>query len=151
MRATSRSGETRFDWEDEATWTPALAGVDAVMQEADSKQLPTARRVVLVGKGWRDGSVYNLDRFEKFMDEVRNLGLHERVKILAGVTPLKSAGMAKFMKKNVPTTVSSSVVPTTTAARQPMKTAKTATTMETDIARLTRKSFEASSTTTCCW
>jgi methylenetetrahydrofolate reductase (NADPH) len=45
--------------------------------------------------------IYNLDRFEEFMDEVRKLGLHERVKILAGVTPLKSAGMAKFMKKNV--------------------------------------------------
>ncbi len=29
-RAASRSGETRFDWEDEATWAPALAGVDAV-------------------------------------------------------------------------------------------------------------------------
>ena len=35
------------------------------------------------------------------MDDVRKLGLHEQVKILAGVTPLKSAGMAKFMKKNV--------------------------------------------------
>jgi methylenetetrahydrofolate reductase (NADPH) len=45
--------------------------------------------------------IYNLDRFEKFMDEARKLGLHKRVKILAGVTPLKSAGMAKFMKKNV--------------------------------------------------
>jgi len=30
VRAASRSGETRFDWEDEATWGPALAGVDAV-------------------------------------------------------------------------------------------------------------------------
>ena len=29
------------------------------------------------------------------------MGLHKEVKILAGVTPLKSAGMAKFMKKNV--------------------------------------------------
>lgn len=45
--------------------------------------------------------IYNLDRFEKFMDEVRKLGVHTQVKILAGVTPLKSAGMAKFMKKNV--------------------------------------------------
>ena len=45
--------------------------------------------------------IYNLDRFEKFMDDVRKLGLHERVKILAGVTPFKSVGMAKFMKKNV--------------------------------------------------
>jgi len=30
VRTASRSGETRFDWEDEATWAPALAGVDAV-------------------------------------------------------------------------------------------------------------------------
>jgi uncharacterized protein YbjT (DUF2867 family) len=29
VRAASRSGETRFDWNDEATWAPALAGVDA--------------------------------------------------------------------------------------------------------------------------
>ncbi len=30
VRAASRSGETRFDWEDETTWAPALDGVDAV-------------------------------------------------------------------------------------------------------------------------
>ncbi len=30
VRAASRSGETRFDWEDETTWAPALADVDAV-------------------------------------------------------------------------------------------------------------------------
>ena len=30
VRAASRSGETRFDWEDHGTWAPALAGVDAV-------------------------------------------------------------------------------------------------------------------------
>jgi len=30
VRAASRSGETRFDWENEATWAPALDGVGAV-------------------------------------------------------------------------------------------------------------------------
>ncbi len=30
VRPASRSGETRFDWEDQATWAPALSGVDAV-------------------------------------------------------------------------------------------------------------------------
>lgn len=29
VRAASRSSEIRFDWQDEATWTPALAGVGA--------------------------------------------------------------------------------------------------------------------------
>ncbi len=30
VRAASRSGATRFDWNDRTTWAPALAGVDAV-------------------------------------------------------------------------------------------------------------------------
>ncbi|MFQ5525178.1 MAG: NAD(P)H-binding protein [Thermoanaerobaculia bacterium] len=30
VRAASRSGETRFDWNDRATWAPALAGIGAV-------------------------------------------------------------------------------------------------------------------------
>jgi len=36
------------------------------------------------------------------MKQVRDRGLHEKVYILAGVTPFKSAGMAKYMKNRVP-------------------------------------------------
>jgi methylenetetrahydrofolate reductase (NADPH) len=46
--------------------------------------------------------IYNLDRFEKWMEMVRDRGLHEKVHILAGVTPFKSVGMAKYMKNMVP-------------------------------------------------
>jgi len=46
--------------------------------------------------------IFNLDKFELWMKQVRDMGLHEKVYILAGVTPLKSAGMAKYMKKRVP-------------------------------------------------
>jgi len=46
--------------------------------------------------------IYNLDRFEEWMKLARERGLHERVSILAGVTPFKSAGMAKYMKNRVP-------------------------------------------------
>ena len=46
--------------------------------------------------------IYNLDRFEEWMKGVRERGLHEKVFILAGMTPMKSAGMAKFMKNRVP-------------------------------------------------
>jgi len=46
--------------------------------------------------------VYNVDKFARWMEEVREKGLHKRAFILAGVAPLKSAGMAKYMKKNVP-------------------------------------------------
>jgi methylenetetrahydrofolate reductase (NADPH) len=46
--------------------------------------------------------IYNLERFEKWMEMVRGRGLHEKVHILAGVTPFKSVGMAKYMKNMVP-------------------------------------------------
>jgi methylenetetrahydrofolate reductase (NADPH) len=46
--------------------------------------------------------IYNLDKFEKWMEMARDRGLHEKVFILAGVTPLKSAGMARYMKTKVP-------------------------------------------------
>ncbi len=46
--------------------------------------------------------IYNLDKFELWMKQARDRGLHEKVYILAGVTPLKSAGMAKYMKNRVP-------------------------------------------------
>ncbi len=46
--------------------------------------------------------IYNLEKFSKWMKMVRDRGLHEKCAILAGVIPLKSAGMAKHMKKNVP-------------------------------------------------
>ncbi len=46
--------------------------------------------------------IYNLEKFEKWMQGVREKGLHEKVHILAGVTPMKSVGMAKYMKNKVP-------------------------------------------------
>jgi methylenetetrahydrofolate reductase (NADPH) len=46
--------------------------------------------------------IYNLDKFELWMKQACDRGLHEKVHILAGVTPFKSAGMAKYMKNRVP-------------------------------------------------
>jgi len=46
--------------------------------------------------------IYNLEKFELWMKMARDRGLHEKVYILAGVTPFKSAGMAKYMKNRVP-------------------------------------------------
>ena len=46
--------------------------------------------------------IYDLDAFKVFMEKVRQLGLHEKTYILAGVGPLKSPTMAKYMKDSVP-------------------------------------------------
>ena len=46
--------------------------------------------------------IYDIDAFKVFMEKVRKLGLHEQTYILAGVGPLKSPGMARYMKTSVP-------------------------------------------------
>ena len=46
--------------------------------------------------------IYNVDKFAEWMKGVRDRGLHERVKILAGVAPIKSMGAARYMKTKVP-------------------------------------------------
>lgn len=45
--------------------------------------------------------IFDMERFLRWMDLVRARGLHRRCKILAGLTPLKSVGMAKHMRDNV--------------------------------------------------
>jgi len=46
--------------------------------------------------------IFNVDRFRKWMEMARDRGLLEKVAILGGVTPMKSSGMANYMKKMVP-------------------------------------------------
>jgi len=46
--------------------------------------------------------IYNMDRFKEYMKQAVDMGLADKVKILAGVTPMKSAGMAKYMAAKVP-------------------------------------------------
>ncbi len=45
--------------------------------------------------------IYNLERFETWLSMARDKGLTEKTYILGGITPLKSAGMAKYMKSKV--------------------------------------------------
>lgn len=46
--------------------------------------------------------IFNLDKFEEWMKGVVDRGLDEQVHILAGITPMKSVGMARYMKNKVP-------------------------------------------------
>jgi 5,10-methylenetetrahydrofolate reductase len=49
-------------------------------------------------------SVYNTEKFVRWMDDVRSQGLDKKVHILVGVTPLKSVKMTERMKFHVPGT-----------------------------------------------
>jgi len=46
-------------------------------------------------------SIYDMGRFERWMEQVRQRGLHERTHILAGVMPLTSHKVAMYMKNKV--------------------------------------------------
>jgi len=56
-----------------------------------------ARKVAAGARFIQTQAVYDAGSFAKFMKRVEKL----KVPVLAGVIPLKSAGMAKFMNKNV--------------------------------------------------
>lgn len=45
--------------------------------------------------------IFDLDRFKEWMKRVVDRGLHEKTAILAGLTPIKSLGAARYMKNNV--------------------------------------------------
>jgi methylenetetrahydrofolate reductase (NADPH) len=46
--------------------------------------------------------IYNMERFREWVKQANDMGLTEKVYILAGVTPMKALGMARYMQKNVP-------------------------------------------------
>ncbi len=69
---------------------------------------PFEYRVVRLAKKIEAGAdfiqtqcIYNMDRFKKWLRMAREEGLTEKVYILAGVTPLKSVGMARYMANKV--------------------------------------------------
>jgi len=69
---------------------------------------PFEFRVIRLAKKIRAGvdfiqtqCIYDMKRFREWMGMAGDMGLLEKVHILAGVTPLKSAGMARYMNKNV--------------------------------------------------
>jgi methylenetetrahydrofolate reductase (NADPH) len=70
---------------------------------------PFEYRAIRLGKKVAAGAqfiqtqiVYNVDKFARWMQAVRELGLDKKVYILAGVAPIKSAGAARYMRDKVP-------------------------------------------------
>lgn len=80
--------------------TDFFAGA-VVTPEADpiEPQLIKFEKKIAAGaKFFQTQAIYDLDRFQRFMEHARK---HD-VKIMAGIVLLVSAGMARYMNKNVP-------------------------------------------------
>jgi methylenetetrahydrofolate reductase (NADPH) len=60
-----------------------------------------ATKVVAGAEFIQTQCIYNLSRFKEWMGFVKDYGMDNKVFILGGITPLKSARMAEYMAKNV--------------------------------------------------
>jgi len=97
--------EGRFQGGAEIKGPPKMFIGAAANPFADPFELRVARLAKKVKAGVdfvQTQCIYNIDKFEKWMAGVCERGLHEQVYILAGITPMKSAGMARYMKSKVP-------------------------------------------------
>jgi len=97
--------EGKFLGGDEIARPPAMFVGAAANPFADPYEIRVAR----LGKKQAAGAefiqtqcIFNLDKFERFMKEAAEAGITDKLYVLAGLTPLKSAGMAKYMKNRVP-------------------------------------------------
>jgi methylenetetrahydrofolate reductase (NADPH) len=70
---------------------------------------PIAYRPFRVAKKVKAGArflqtqcIYNMPRFKEFMARLGDMGVLDKVYVMAGLSPLKGPGMAKYMKANVP-------------------------------------------------
>ena len=64
--------------------------------------LRLAKKVAAGAQFIQTQCIYNMEKFKRWMQGLRDAGLHEKVAIMAGLTPLKSVGMARYMKNRVP-------------------------------------------------
>ena len=98
-------GEGKFIGGEEIKTPPQLFIGAAANPFADPFELRVGRLAKKVAAGVdfiQTQCIFNLEKFEQWMRMVCDRGLDEKVYILAGVTPVKSLGMAKYMKSSVP-------------------------------------------------
>ena len=77
-----------------AVWSPFSEPIDV--------RIPRLAKKIVAGADFiQTQGIFDIDKFEDKMKEVRAVGLHEKTKIMAGVIPVKSVGAARYMQKFV--------------------------------------------------
>jgi 5,10-methylenetetrahydrofolate reductase len=97
--------EAKFQCGDEMTVSPELyigCAENPFGDPFEFRALRLKKKVEAGADFMQTQCIFNIPKFKKWMEEVRAIGLHKEVKILAGITPIKGAGMAKYMKNFVP-------------------------------------------------
>ncbi|HDI00077.1 MAG TPA: methylenetetrahydrofolate reductase [Firmicutes bacterium] len=97
--------ERKFQCGEEMEVEPRLfigAAANPFAQPYDYRPYRLAKKVAAGADFVQTQIVFNLDRFKEYMKRVCDMGLHEKVYILAGVSPIRSYGAAKYMATKVP-------------------------------------------------
>jgi 5,10-methylenetetrahydrofolate reductase len=68
----------------------------------DYRPLRLAKKIAAGAQFVQTQYCFDVPRLERFMDQVRDMGLHEQCYILVGVGPLASARAASWIRSNVP-------------------------------------------------
>jgi len=77
-----------------AVWSPTSEPIDI--------RIPRLGKKISAGADFiQTQGIYNVERFSQIMENVRKAGLDKKVKLMAGVIPIKSVGAARYMQKNV--------------------------------------------------
>ena len=87
------------------TTSPRLflgAAANPFVPPFDWRPLRLAKKIAAGADFIQTQYCFDVPRFEKYMQRVRDLGLHEKAFILVGVGPLRSERAAEFMRTKVP-------------------------------------------------
>jgi methylenetetrahydrofolate reductase (NADPH) len=68
----------------------------------EMRPLRLAKKVLAGADFIQTQMIFDMEKFKTYMRRVVDMGLHEKVSILAGVGPLKSAPMARFLHEKIP-------------------------------------------------
>ena len=92
----------------------AVVKVDSDTEASLELQIAKLEKKVAAGARFvQTQAVFDVPRFERWMAGVRDLGLHERVRIIAGVLPVRSVRALEYMRDEV----SGMMIPEETVAR----------------------------------
>jgi methylenetetrahydrofolate reductase (NADPH) len=78
------------------------AASNPFVQPYEWRPLRLAKKVAAGADFIQTQYCFDVPRLQTFMQQVRELGLHEKVFILVGVGPLRSERAAEYMRTNVP-------------------------------------------------
>ena len=97
--------EKRFQCGDEIDVEPRLfigAAANPFAEPFEYRPYRLAKKVAAGADFIQTQMIFNVPRFREYMKRIGDLGLHEKVYILAGVGPIRSLGAARYMASKVP-------------------------------------------------